>query len=41
MISVTLSQIPYSTKQGIILAGQGILAQEQGILPANTEFIAG
>jgi len=29
------SEIPYSTKQGIISAEQGILAQEQGILPAT------
>jgi len=27
------TQIPYSTKQGIISAEQGILKQEQGILP--------
>jgi hypothetical protein len=34
-----LTQIPYSTEQGIILAEQGILAQEQGILPRKTENI--
>ena len=33
--SAAFSEIPYSTKQGIISAEQGILAQEQGILPAN------
>jgi hypothetical protein len=32
-------QIPYSTKQGIILAEQGILAQEQGIFSDKTENI--
>jgi hypothetical protein len=35
MISGLLSQIPYSTEQGIIFAKQGILAQEQRILPAK------
>jgi hypothetical protein len=35
------TQIPYSTKQGIISAEQGILAQEQGISPAKTEIIVG
>jgi hypothetical protein len=34
-------QIPYSTKQEIISAEQGILAQEQGFSSAKTEFIAG
>ena len=34
-------QIPYSTKQGIISAELGILAQEQGILSAGIEIIAG
>jgi hypothetical protein len=33
-------QIPYSTKQGILLTEQGILTQEQGILPAKIEIIA-
>jgi hypothetical protein len=32
MISGLLSRIPYATKQGIILAEQGISAHEQGIL---------
>jgi hypothetical protein len=40
MISMILSQIPYSTEQGIISAEQGILAREQGILPAGSEIIA-
>jgi len=39
-ISKGFSQIPYATEQGIISAGQGILAQEQGISPAKTEVIA-
>jgi hypothetical protein len=39
--SKAFSQIPCSTKQGIISAEQGILAQEQGVLPAKTEIIAG
>jgi hypothetical protein len=30
-------RIPYSTKQGIISEGQGILAQEQRISPAKTD----
>jgi len=34
MISAILSQIPYSMEQGI-------LAQEQGILPAGSEIITG
>jgi hypothetical protein len=34
-------QIPYSTKQVIISAEQGILVQEQGISFAKTEIIAG
>jgi hypothetical protein len=34
-------RIPYSTEQGIILAGQGILAREQRILSARIEIIAG
>ena len=34
-------RIPYSTEQGIILAEQGNLAREQGILPARIEIIAG
>jgi hypothetical protein len=33
-ITGLLTQIPYSTEQGIISAEQGILAQEQGILLA-------
>ena len=36
-----LTQIPYSTEQGIILSEQGSLAQEQGILLAGIEIIAG
>jgi hypothetical protein len=32
--------LPYSKEQGIILAGQGIFAREQGILPAKIEIIA-
>lgn len=35
------TKIPYATKQGIISAGQGIQAQEQGISSAKTEIIAG
>jgi len=34
-------QIPYSTEQEIIFAKQGILSQEQGILSAGIEIIAG
>jgi hypothetical protein len=33
-----LTQIPYATKQGIILAEQGNLAGEQGILSAPNEI---
>ena len=32
---------PYATEQGIILAEQGNLAQEQGILSAKVETIGG
>jgi hypothetical protein len=42
--SITCSQIPYATEQGIIFKEQGILAQEQGIWEfhlATTEIIAG
>jgi hypothetical protein len=35
------TRFPYSTKQGIIPAEQGILAQKQGISPTKTEIIAG
>ena len=33
-------RIPYSTQQGIILAEQGSLAKEQGILSAGIEIVA-
>ena len=36
-----LTQIPYSTEQGIILAEQGILTREQGVLPTRAEVIVG
>jgi hypothetical protein len=35
------SQIPYATEQGIILAEQGTLVQEQGIFPVKSEIITG
>jgi hypothetical protein len=35
------SEIPYTTKQGIILGEQGILAQEQGIFPVKSQIING
>ena len=35
------TRFPYSTKQGIISAEQGILAQKQVISPTKTEIIAG
>jgi hypothetical protein len=35
-----LTQIPYATQQGIILAEQGILAGEQGILSAEIKINA-
>jgi len=35
------SEIPYTTKQGIISHEQGILVQEQGIFPAKTKIDAG
>jgi len=35
------TQFPNSTEQGIILADQGIPAQEQGILSAGIETITG
>jgi hypothetical protein len=34
-------RIPYSTEQEIILAEQGISAQNQGILSAGIKIIAG
>jgi hypothetical protein len=34
------ARISHSTKQGIISAKLGILAQEQGILPSTPEIIA-
>jgi len=48
VVTALPTQIPYSTKQGIILAEQGIILAEQGIseeehgiLQAKTEIIAG
>ena len=35
-----LTQIPYPTKQGIILAEQEVLAREQGILQSEIEIVA-
>jgi hypothetical protein len=39
--SEACSEIPYATEQGNILVEQGILAEEQGPLPAKTKIGAG
>jgi hypothetical protein len=39
VVAALPAQIPYSTKQGIILAEQGLSAEEQGILPAKIDII--
>ena len=41
VISVLSMRIPYSAKQGIILAKQRIVFAEQGILPSKIEITAG